>query len=59
LKTVQKEGNLIKNKKRQELLDRIRKDAKKAGVEVNWEHLNAAPFAAIQFASIALQLHKK
>ena len=50
---------MIKNKKRQELLDRIRKDAKKAGVEVNWEHLNAAPFAAIQFASIALQLHKK
>jgi len=46
-------------RKRHELLNRIRKEAEEAGVEVNWEHLNAAPFASLQFASIMLQLHKK
>ena len=45
-------------KRRQELLDRIRTEAGEAGVEVNWDHLTSAPFSALQFASIALQLHK-
>jgi hypothetical protein len=46
------------NKKRTELLDRIRKDAAEAGVDVNWEHLNSAPISALRFCSIMLQLHK-
>jgi hypothetical protein len=46
-------------KKRQALLARVRKEAEEAGVEVDWEYLNTAPFAFVQFASIALQIHKK
>jgi hypothetical protein len=46
------------SKKRTELLERIRKNAAEAGVEVNWEHLNSAPFPAVQFVSIMLDLHK-
>lgn len=46
------------NIKRQEILERISKEAAEAGVEVNWEHLNSAPIPALNFVRLMLQLHK-
>ena len=43
-------------KKRQALLDRIKTEAREAGVEVVWEDINTAPLSALQLVSIRLQL---
>lgn len=46
-------------KKRQALLDRIKKEAEEAGTVADIEDLTEAPLPELRLASIYLQLHKK
>ena len=45
-------------KKRQELLDRIKKEAKAAGVTINLEDFSKATFAELELLSVHLQSSK-